>query len=101
MSLLALLINTCTRERQTKDKWGKITASVTTAGIRCRIEYRNRVIRDAKGQEVVSLARVFFRSTEDITFGDRLYFDGRYHGIQQIARQQNRGAVHHLEVYVD
>jgi hypothetical protein len=101
VSYNALLINTCNIETVTKDKWGSPASTVVVTGENCRINYANKIVRDFKGQEVLSLARVFFKSTVALTEASRLYFDGRWHGIQRIERSQNSVAIHHVEVWVD
>jgi hypothetical protein len=101
MSYNSLLLNTCDIETATKDKWGNLTTAPVTAGVKCRIVYANRVVRDFKGQEVLSTARVYFKATAPVTEESRLYFDGRWHGIQTIERNQDGTKIHHLEVAVD
>jgi hypothetical protein len=94
-------INTCLIETKTKDKWGNIISTVISAPQPCRIVYSNRIVRDFKGQEVVSTATIFFRKAIVIVAGQRLFFDNRWHGIQKIGRPQNSTAIHHREVWVD
>jgi hypothetical protein len=97
----SLLINTCDIETVTKDKWGKPASTATVTGVTCRITYSNRIVRDFKGQEVLSAAKVFFKAAVALVEGSRLFFDGRWHGILLIDRAQNSTAIHHVEVTVD
>jgi hypothetical protein len=69
--------------------------------VKCRIVYANKMVRDFRGELVVSTARVFFLKSVVINDGDRLHFDGRYHGIQAIDRDQDSVVLHHIEVAVD
>lgn len=101
MSFQALLINTSDIKIETKDKWGKIVSTTTHAAVRCRIVYKNRIVRNSLGQEVASLATVYYESTAPVVEGALIYFEGRWHGIQSITRAQNAHHVHHLEVAVD
>ena len=101
MSYNSLLINTCNIRNSAKDKWGNLTSDVITTGEKCRIVYANKVVRDFKGQEVLSTAQVFFKSAALITENSELEFDGRWHGIQTIDRAQDSANIHHLEVRVD
>jgi hypothetical protein len=94
-------INTCLIETKTKDKWGNVISTAISAPQKCRIEYSNRIVRDFKGQEVLSTATIFFRASIVVVEGQRLFFDGRWHGIQKISRPQNSTVLHHREVWVD
>jgi len=101
MSYAGLLINTCDAENLVvQDKWSEPTTAIVL-GLKCRIEYANRIIRNYKGEEVRSVATVFFLKGVNISETTRLFFDGRWHGIQLITREQNSVALHHVEVAVD
>jgi len=105
MSYASLLIHKCTRIRRTPiDKWGNY-AETATPDIACRIEHGTRMVRDFKGEEVLSSARIFFLSSEDLEPTDRLRFqdgnDTRNHGILRIERQSDSANLHHIEVSVD
>jgi hypothetical protein len=100
MSYNTLLINTCDVEHSTLDKWGEPTTS-QTLGVKCRIEFGNKIIRNALGEAVVSAACVFFKASVVLEESDRLYFQGRWHGIQRIDRVQDSVNVHHVEAWVD
>jgi len=101
MSFNSLLINTVTIRLETKDKWGKIASTVDHAAIPCRIVYKNRIVRNSLGQEVLSSATVYFKTSAPIEEGALIFFEGRWHGIQAITRAQNAHALHHFEVAVD
>lgn len=102
MSYNSLLINTCILEDRVEDKWGEPTVSVTT-GVKCRWEFGNRVVRNFKGEEVLSTARVFFKKSQAIFETTRLRASptDKWHGIQKIERPQDSKKIHHTQVYVD
>ena len=101
MSFNALLINTADIRIETKDKWGKIASTTDPPAVPCRIVFKNRIVRNSLGQEVLSSATVYFKPTAPIEEGALLFFEGRWHGIQAITRAQNAYALHHFEVAVD
>jgi hypothetical protein len=101
MSYDSLLCNTCDLEHNSFAKWGEPQTPVIESGARCRIEYSNRLIRNFKGEEVLSIARVFFLKIQVISEIDRLFFGGIWHGIQRIDRVQAFSGIHHIEVWVD
>ena len=86
------------------DKWMEPIESVGSA-IECRIMYENRLIRDYKGEEVMSAAKIFCKP-EHITFGheDKLLLDVESysfsHPIIIIRKPQNSVHIHHAEVWV-
>lgn len=99
MSYDSLLINTCDIIQRTPDKWGQ-TSDVIQAGVKCRIMYGNRLVRDFNGEEVLSSAKIFFRSTVNIGHEDMIRFGGVKHAVLKILRPQDSIAIHHVEVYV-
>lgn len=100
MSYASLLINTCKIIKRKFDKWGQEKSRTTISDVRCRIEYRNRLVRDDRGEEIVSNAQVFFMPDADIAHKDLLEFDSREHSIILITRSQDSVKIHHLEVDV-
>lgn len=100
MSYAGLLINTCTVINKTEDKWGEPTETLV-AGVKCRIEYGNRIVKNSLGEDVLSSARVFFLKNAPIFNTSRFNFDGRDHGVQRIEWPQDSVAKHHIQVYVD
>lgn len=100
MSYDGLLINTCDLVNETKDKWGRITATVVTAGVPCRIEHGYRTVVDFKGEERLATAVVFFKSGQAISQDTRVRINGRDHGILDIQRPQDSVTEHHVEVAI-
>jgi hypothetical protein len=100
MTYASLLINTCSVIHRTLDKWGAVISEVTIPNVKCRIEYKTRLIRNMKGEQVISYAHVFFLTSANIDHNDRLYFDGREWSILRFERQQDSVNVHHKEVFV-
>ena len=100
MSYDSLLINTGSLVEYVKDKWGKKTSENVTAGVVCRIEEGFRKVLDEKGEERMSSARVFFKSTE--TVGTHLHFryGGIDRGIIRVREPQDSVALHHIEAYL-
>jgi len=100
MSFDALLINTSNLIRLAIEDFGE-TSETAEADVKCRIEYSNRIVRNFKGEEVVSLAKIFYPPDTDIDELTLVEFDGRRHGILRIDRPQDSKKQHHLEVYVN
>lgn len=100
MSYTSLLINTCDVVHRTLDKWGAVVAMWTESGVKCRIGYKTQLIRDFKGEQVISYAEVFFLTSANVGHNDRLFFDGREWSILKFQRQQDSVNVHHKEVFV-
>ena len=100
MSYDSLLINTGSLVEYVKDKWGKKTSENVTAGVVCRIMEGFYKITDEKGEERISSAKVFFKSTEVV--GTHLYFryGGVDHGIIKVLKPQDSVALHHIEAYL-
>jgi hypothetical protein len=100
MSFDSLLINHCDIVHREHDKWGKVSVIAIDIDVVCRIEYQNRLVRDFRGEEVVSYARLFFKPTVNLSQNDQLRFDGREWSPVRLERQQDSLVIHHLEVYV-
>lgn len=104
MSFNSLLINHAKVVQVTSDDWLEPTKTVGSA-IPCRIMYGDRLIRDYKGEEVMSTAKLFFKP-EHITFSheDQLRLDtedyGKNHPILKITKPQNSINIHHAEVWI-
>jgi len=104
MSFNSLLINHMRVAQVTFSTWGEPTK---TAGpeIPCRIMYDTRLMKDYKGEEVLSAAKIFCKP-EHITFEheDQLQLDiegyGINHPIITIKKPQNSVNIHHAEVWV-
>lgn len=86
------------------DEWNEPTETVDAA-IPCRIMYDTRLMKDYKGEEVLSFAKIFVRP-EHITFEheDKLRLDieayATDHPIITIKQPQNSVAIHHAEVWI-
>lgn len=105
MSFNSLLINHAKVVQITAlDKWGEPTET-TGPAIPCRIMYGNRLVRDYKGEEVLSVAKLFFKPGH-LTFGheDKLKLDDDgysfMHPILKVVKPQNSVHIHHGEVYI-
>lgn len=104
MSFVSLLIDHAKVVQVTNDLWLEPTKAAGSA-IPCRIMYGDKLIRDYKGEEVLSIAKLFFKP-EHITFSheDQLQLDtesyGRNHPILKITKPQNSIHIHHAEVWI-
>ncbi len=105
MSFDSLLINHMKVVQITSaDEWNEPDPIVGDA-IPCRIMYDTRLMKDYKGEEVLSAAKIFCKP-EHITFHheDQLQFDIETYGIDHpiiiIKQPQNSVAIHHAEVWV-
>lgn len=99
MSFDALLINTCDLIRISIDKWNRPTEHVT-ADVKCRIEYGHQLVRDFKGEHVLSTAVVFFEPDVTIDHKYKIRFGSVDHAIINIQRPQNGSSIHHIEVLI-
>ena len=104
MSFNSLLINHMKIVQVTGDVWSEPTDAVAPA-IPCRIMYDTRLMKNFKGEEVLSAAKVFIKP-EHITFHheDQLQFDIEGYAINRpiiiIKQPQNSVHIHHAEVWV-
>ena len=104
MSFDSLLINHMRVVQITVGTWLEPTKTPDDP-IPCRIMYDTRLMKDYKGEEVLSAAKVFVKP-EHISFHheDQLEFDIEgyevYHPIIIIKQPQNSINIHHAEVWV-
>lgn len=105
MSFPGLLINHMRVVQVTAaDIWLEPSDAVAAA-ISCRIMYDTRLMKDYKGEEVLSAAKIFCLPA-DITFHheDQLQLDiesyAKNHPIIIIKQPQNSLIIHHAEVWV-
>lgn len=105
MTFESLLINHAKVVQITAaDKWLDPTKTVGAA-IPCRIMYETRLMKDYKGEEVLSTAKLFFMP-EDITFAheDQLQLDDESYAVNHpiivIRKPQNSLHIHHAEVWI-
>lgn len=100
MSYDSLLINTCSLIYPTKDKWGAITGMVIIPGVKCRIEYDTRLVTNYRGEEVVSIAKIFLQKTAVVAHDTLVRIGSMDHAIAQISEMQNSMTIHHKEVLI-
>lgn len=100
MSYDALLINTTSTRIAVLDKYGDATSYTTTANVKCRIMFINKVIRTLKGEEVTSLAKVFFLKTKTIADDMEILINGEWRPMIKTDTPQDSIQVHHKEVWV-
>jgi len=91
-------------QRTAADVWMEPTDTVGVE-IACRIMYDTRLMKNYKGEEVLSAAKIFVKP-EHITFEheDLLQLDiesySKDHPIIIIKQPQNSAIIHHAEVWV-
>jgi len=104
MSFDSLLINKMRIVQVAGDVWSEPTDAVAPS-IPCRIMYDTRLMKDFRGEEVLSAAKIFVKPV-DITFSheDQLQLDiegyAKNHPIIIIKKPQNSVHIHHAEVWV-
>jgi len=101
MSYNSLLINTCDAVRKNLDQYGRITGETVWPGLKCRWMFGLRRVLDDKGEEIISLAKVFFLPTANIQTHFYLRYSGREYKIIKVLEPQDSTALHHKEVYVN
>lgn len=99
MSYDSLLINTCDLIESVLDKWNVPTITVT-AGVKCRIMYGYRLVRNVHGEEVVSFAKLFFLKTQALNNAMKVKIASVEHPIIKLSVHQDDTASHHKEVYI-
>ena len=105
MSFNSLLIDQMKVVNVTVDTWSEPTDLVDDV-IPCRIMYDTRLMKNYKGEEVHSAAKIFVKPG-DITFEheDQIQLDiesyAKNHPIIIIKQPQNSVAIHHAEVWIE
>jgi len=105
MSYNSLLINKVDLITTTTIAWGE-TAEAMIPNVVCRIMYKNRLIRNYQGEEVLSFAKLFFKPAQTINHMMKVRITGPQdvakikHSIIMITRPQNSTAIHHTEVWI-
>lgn len=106
MSYDALLIHTCDLIDKGGGAWGEPSLTVYS-DIVCRIMYGNMKVKDFRGEEVVSYAKLFFKIDQNIrqTMLVRIYDTNepakfREHDIVKISRPSDSVKIHHMEVWI-
>lgn len=102
MSYLGLLPHTCDIENRVDDKWGEGTGTPTT-GVKCRWEHGNKIVKNFKGEDVLSTALVFFKKTAIVRPSSRLRASStdRWHSVLNIQQPSDLHGIHHIEVSVE
>lgn len=104
MTYEALLINKAKVVSKTTDKWKEPTATTVREPIPCRVMFRNRRVVDFKGEERLSIAKIFFEPDAAFNFADELQLDVEgyaiNHAILDINKPQDKVKRHHMEVYI-
>jgi len=81
------------------DSWGE-PQYATAASKTCYIEKEVRLIRDLKGNEVVSHAQIYLDGAVSVGVEDKVTFDGRSPPIIRVERQvDEKGAAYVTVVY--
>ena len=104
MSFNGLLINLMKVKSITVDKWGHKTVAVGSA-LPCRVMYGNIWVKDFRGEDVLSMAKIFCKPG-DITFfhedfillNDETYL--KDHPIVKLIKPQNSVIIHHGEIWI-
>lgn len=106
MSYAGLLINTVDLIDYTKDVWQEPT-EVVIPNIKCRIMYANQLIRDFRGEEVTSFAKLFFLKGQALTHTMKVRIIDpdnpaltTDHPIIKIRQPQDSVKLHHIEVWI-
>ena len=100
MSLTSLMINTCSVRTQNLDAYGNPDGDPIDVVEKCRVEWAARIIRGAKGEQILSSARVFLKKTTAATASSTLVLEGEEHPILTFNRIQDGKGIHHIEAYV-
>ena len=93
----AYLIDSAVQKVHTFDKWGEIDTTTSTT-IKCRIDEKNRIVVNEKGEQVVSGAKLLMK-IRTVTFSDLFTFDDIDHPVLKVAKVKDFTA-RYLEVYV-
>jgi hypothetical protein len=100
MSYDALLINTTRTRAATLDKYGDFASWAITSDVKCRIMFIHKLIRTLKGEEVTSLAKIFFLKTKTIDDTMEIEINGEWRPMIKTDTPQDSVQVHHKEVWV-
>ena len=80
------------------DQWNEPTW--TTVDVKARVEWQNKLIRNDKGEQVVSAALVYFDSdVSGLTIDDRIIIDGVEHVIMRVDKKTDF-SVSHYETWI-
>lgn len=77
--------------------WGEKSEIETE--VKARVDWKFRMVRDFKGEQVVSSAIVYLKSTF-LKVQDRIKIDGTEYPILSVKKVKSFSKILHLEVYV-
>ncbi len=80
------------------DQWN--TPTYTDVAVKARVDWQDRLIRNAQGEQVVAAARVYLAG--DITAptnADRITIDGVEHAIMRVDKKTDF-SVSHYEIWI-
>jgi hypothetical protein len=80
-------IDTMTIKRTTKDQWGE-SSSTSSTTVDCFVKYRTRLVRDTRGNEVVSSGEVILDDTT-LYHSDVLEIEGKDYTIANIFKMRD------------
>jgi len=98
--LNAYLIDPITlRHMASRDEWQ--TPTWTDLALMGRVEWSNKLVRNSRGEEVVSAARVYLPgSVSAVTNDDRIIIDGVEHAIISVQKRVFVAMISHWEIYI-
>ncbi len=82
----------------TRDQYGT-EGPTTSALVKCFIEWKTRLLRNIKGEEVQSSAAILMRYDPTLTHEDRVMVSGVEHPIVSIELQRDF-AIRSMKVYI-
>lgn len=100
MTYDSLLIHTCSLiEKAIAGEFSPET-EITTANVKCRVMYADRLILDLTGNKVLSFAKVFFLKTQSLSNATHVVIEGTRHRIAKHSRHYDSTVHHHQEVWL-
>ena len=84
-------------KNRTADKWGGLTSEEVL--INCRVDYKTKLIKNIKGNEVISSSQVILPGDYDIIHSDIIVINDIKHAIIQILKPKSF-RVEFTEVYL-
>ncbi|MCK9598016.1 MAG: hypothetical protein M0R06_03180 [Sphaerochaeta sp.] len=80
------------------DQWN--TPTYTDVAVKARVDWQDRLIRNAQGEQVVSAALVYFdNDVAGLTIDDRITIDGVEHAIMRVDKKTDFSTSHY-EVWI-
>lgn len=84
-------------EKSGSSSWGEKTETEIT--VKARVEYKNKLVRNSAGEQVVSAAMVYMRD-RTLSPGSRIKIDGVEHSILNVVKHRSFRNNAMLEVQV-